>query len=277
MKKEAINNYVGRVYKITNKVNGKIYIGETLSTIEKRFRQHCCDAYNKTYWDYYFYRAIRKYGIENFQITELQQITNSDRKVLKSQILELEENYIKEYNSFRFGYNSNSGGRHPLEVSSETRELQRKIKINDPRTRNNLKRARSLQHLGKEVIAYNYNSGEFIKKFDSIKEASEYYNIDSSGITKVCKGKTNYLGIINNVKITWRYITNTYEIKYSVKVYNEDGELLNRFINFADAARFYDIKYQETIVRCCEGKTKATGRKKGEKLIWRFINDDFNL
>ena len=172
------------------------------TTIEKRFSQHCCDAYNRTYWDYYFYRAIRKYGIENFQIIELQQITNPDRKILKSQILELEEKYIKEYNSFKFGYNSNSGGRHPLEVSAETRELQRKIKINDPRTRNNLKKARSLQHPEKEVIAYNYNSGEFIKKFDSIKKASEYYNIDSSGITKVCKGKTNYLGTVDNVKIT---------------------------------------------------------------------------
>ncbi len=184
MKKESVNEYIGYVYKITNKINGKIYIGETLNTIEKRFKQHCSDAYLKTYENYYFY---------------------------------------------------------------------------------------------KEVIAYNYNTGDKIKEFKSIREASEYYNIDSSGIVKVCKKITNYLGSDKDVKITWRYAEDIYEINYTIKVYDECGNLLNKFITFADAARFYNIKCQETIARCCQGKTKCTGRKKGKKLIWRFINDNFKL
>ncbi len=202
MRKEAVNEYVGYVYKVINKINGKIYIGETLNTLEKRFYQHCNDAYNKTYWNYYFYRAVRKYGKENFEIFEIQKVIDSDRKILKSKLLELEEVYIKEYDSFNFGYNSNSGGRHPLYVSAETRILQSKRKLEDPRTKDNLKYARSFHHNEKEVVAYNYETGEQIKKFNSIKEASEYYNIDRSGIVKVCKKITNYLGNIDDIKLT---------------------------------------------------------------------------
>lgn len=277
MKKEAVNEYVGFIYKVTNKINEKCYIGETLNTLNKRFYQHCTSAYNKKYWNYYFYRAIRKYGIENFEIIELEKVTNSDRKILKKEILILEEKYIKIYDSFNSGYNSNSGGRHPLETSIETRELQRNRKLENPKTKDNSKYARSFYNNEKEVIAYNYITGIEIKKFNSIKEASEYYNIDRSGITKVCKKITNYLGEIDSVKITWRYSDDKYEIPYTIKVYNESGELLNKFINFADGAKFYNIDHQETITRCCKGKTKSTGRKKGEKLIWRFINDDFKL
>lgn len=277
MVKEGINEHVGCVYKITNKITNKVYIGETLNTIEKRFYQHCKDAFNETYKNYYFYRSIRKHGIENFEITELQRVTNINRKLLKEQILLLEENYIKEYDSFNNGYNSNSGGRHPLEISKETKELQSKRKKEDPKTKERLEHARSFNNNEKKVIAYNYNTGDKLKEFDSIKEAGEYYNIDRSGIVKVCKKLANFLGTTEDIKITWRYYDDSYEVPYILKVYNEEGVLLNKFITFTEAAKYYEIKYQETITRCCEGKTKCTGRTKGKKLIWRFINDDFKL
>ena len=51
----------GFIYKITNKVNGKSYIGQTRNTVEFRWRQHYKAKDNK-----YFHRAIQKYGKENF-------------------------------------------------------------------------------------------------------------------------------------------------------------------------------------------------------------------
>ena len=54
------------VYKITNKINGKIYIGQTTRTFEQRWKEHCNDAMN--FKDIYlFHNAIRKYGKENFE------------------------------------------------------------------------------------------------------------------------------------------------------------------------------------------------------------------
>lgn len=57
------------IYKITNLVNGKIYIGKTKYTKEKRLKEHfkCAEQGCNTF----LYNAIRKYGKENFIIEEL--------------------------------------------------------------------------------------------------------------------------------------------------------------------------------------------------------------
>ena len=47
------------VYKITNLLNGKIYVGQTIRTLERRFKEH-------TEADSLIGKAIRKFGIENF-------------------------------------------------------------------------------------------------------------------------------------------------------------------------------------------------------------------
>ena len=43
---------MGLIYKITNQINGKIYIGQTIGTLSKRWREHCFEASNgtKTYY-----------------------------------------------------------------------------------------------------------------------------------------------------------------------------------------------------------------------------------
>ena len=55
------------IYKITNKVNYKVYIGQSIN-IEERWKHHKLYYSNKKLKEYNtkFYRAIRKYGIENF-------------------------------------------------------------------------------------------------------------------------------------------------------------------------------------------------------------------
>ena len=56
------------IYKIENLVNGKCYIGQS-KYIEKRWTDHKSNAFNsiqKDQYKYPLYRAIRKYGLENF-------------------------------------------------------------------------------------------------------------------------------------------------------------------------------------------------------------------
>ena len=53
------------VYKITNKINGKVYIGQTIRPIEQRYKRHINDAMNNVL-NTHFARAIRKYGQEIF-------------------------------------------------------------------------------------------------------------------------------------------------------------------------------------------------------------------
>lgn len=92
----------GRIYKITNNVNGKLYIGQTIYPLSYRYTNHLSDARNGR--GYAMASAIRKYGQDNFSI-EL--VEECDENLLN----DLEVKYIKQYNSMTpNGYNLTHGG-----------------------------------------------------------------------------------------------------------------------------------------------------------------------
>lgn len=95
---------MGYIYKISNKVNGKIYIGQTVKTVEKRFQQHKNNS-NKPYFSQIvLYKAFNKYGIENFECETIEQVSNE-------QLDDREKYWIEYYDSYFNGYNSTLGGR----------------------------------------------------------------------------------------------------------------------------------------------------------------------
>jgi len=91
------------VYKATNKVNGKVYIGITSATLEKRIKQHEERSRTQKH-NYKFYNAIRKYGIDSFNFEAIDMAR--DQTELQSK----EIYWIKYFNSFKNGYNSTFGG-----------------------------------------------------------------------------------------------------------------------------------------------------------------------
>ena len=89
------------VYKITNDVNGKMYIGQTSRTLMERFEEHCRESMLKRFPDRPLYAAMIKYGIEHFSI-ELIEETDSPK--------EREIYWIEYYGTFKNGYNATFGG-----------------------------------------------------------------------------------------------------------------------------------------------------------------------
>lgn len=91
------------IYKITNQVNNKVYIGLTTETLQKRWSGHL-QAYKTC--KRHLYESMRKYGIENFTIEEI------DKADSFKELGELERKYIKKYNSQNpdKGYNLTAGG-----------------------------------------------------------------------------------------------------------------------------------------------------------------------
>ena len=61
------------IYKITNKINDKIYVGKTLDTIENRWREHKNDYQKRRNEKRPLYSAMRKYGIDNFFIEKIEE------------------------------------------------------------------------------------------------------------------------------------------------------------------------------------------------------------
>lgn len=85
------------IYKVTNQINGKVYIGETIQTISKRWNRHCYDADNGA--TDHFHTAMRYYGKENFIVEEVELCSIEER-------FERESYYIIQYNTLEpNGYN----------------------------------------------------------------------------------------------------------------------------------------------------------------------------
>lgn len=85
------------VYKITNKINGKVYIGQTSRTLKARWEQHIRNTNKGTKTK--FYNALRKYGADNFTVETL------CRAYSNEELNDLEIYYIHKYDSIRTGYN----------------------------------------------------------------------------------------------------------------------------------------------------------------------------
>ncbi len=91
------------IYKITNTINEKVYIGLTTTSLKTRWQSHKGSVKSNPRP---LYRAMRKYGIENFTIEVIDETDSMEK------LAELERSYIKKYNSRdpQFGYNLAAGG-----------------------------------------------------------------------------------------------------------------------------------------------------------------------
>ena len=97
---------IGIIYKYTSPIN-KVYIGQT--TNEKRRRKTFLNL-NKSYGGSKIDRARLKYKPENFQYEILYKAEFTSAKEAQKKLDELEQFYIKQYNSYRAGYNMTYGG-----------------------------------------------------------------------------------------------------------------------------------------------------------------------
>lgn len=95
-------SHYGIIYKVTNKINNKVYIGQTIKSLSDRRKKHFTCSKDS---NYYFHKALRKYDDVVF-IWEVIEMCQS-----KEELDEMEFHYIKQYNSFGSGgYNLTFGG-----------------------------------------------------------------------------------------------------------------------------------------------------------------------
>lgn len=230
------------VYKITNLVNNKLYIGITSKSIDDRLKSHILTTYNKSNKDCnsIFHKAIKKYGKENFVIEEL------DRNEDWEEIKKLEQFYIKKFNSFigfenSNGYNSTLGGDGVLGYNT------------------------------KKVAKVSPITGEIIEIYESITKAEKE---NCRGILESCKGT----GILAN-GFTWFYFDDIKELsmeelknktfkKCNVLLQlDSNGNILKVWKEVNEVSRVLKIS-QGNISSVCAGKRRMAGGFR-----WMFYND----
>lgn len=158
------------IYKITNKINNKVYIGQVYNkTIQDRFNRHINSATENS--KSYIGRAIYKYGKDNF-ICEC-----IDTATTLQELNEKEKYWISYYNSTNqnFGYNLTAGGdggnTYLCKSEEEMKEIKRKISIsNSGKNNGQSKQIKALNVFTKEII-----------HFDTLAEACKYFNHKQKG------------------------------------------------------------------------------------------------
>ena len=153
------NKNIWCVYKHTNKINGKCYIGITKTIPEKRWGKNGIGYKYQNFW-----YAIKKYGWNNFEHEIL--FCNLTEKECKDKEIQL----IKKYNSIApNGYNITHGGDGSLGLfpNEKTKEKQSLS-------------AKKRTDLKKEVICF-----ETLETFNSATDCSLYINVDRSNITNL--------------------------------------------------------------------------------------------
>lgn len=192
------------IYKITNQINGKIYIGKTLKTIPERWKEHCLDYKKERCEKRPLYDAMNKYGVKNFTIEEVEEC-------LPDVLNDKEVYWIEQYGSFKYGYNATKGGdgkhyadydliynlykegKNLIEISRILNYSEDTISkaLNNFNISHEERVKQSRNYCRKSVLMIDKETDKILKIFASIKEAGEFFNIPRSRqhITEVCKGK----------------------------------------------------------------------------------------
>ena len=176
---------MGYIYKITNDINNKVYIGKTEFSIQKRFQEHCNDAFRNRNEKRPLYSAMRKYGIEHFHIELVEETNNTSEREIY---------WIKFYNSYSNGYNATLGGEgktfynheeickrllehpYPCDIAKEfncSRDIISIIaKANNIPIKNKSQEELKLK-TSKSISAYTKDN-ILVKKFNSLSDAARW-------------------------------------------------------------------------------------------------------
>lgn len=207
------------IYKITNDINGKVYIGKTIHPILKRFSEHCSDSQKERCKNRPLYRAMNKYGIEHFHV-ELLEETNEP---------EIREIYwIAFYDAYHNGYNATRGGDGKpylnydeiVKVYQKLQNITQTAKLCrvSPEHVSQILKAQNIKIISTQTIAkeklqkqvgmYDLQSLQLIKVFCSVRDAARFITTSKSKvswisghISNVCCGKSK-----SAYGYFWRYL-----------------------------------------------------------------------
>ena len=211
----------GLVYKVTNAIDSKTYIGVTTKTIEERKKDHLKKS--KKGKSYPFQIAIATYGIDAFIWEQIDTAFNTDELAKK------EKEYILKYNSKEEGYNSDEGGgiqksiyQYDLKgdllnvfetlqsagyaVNADKKQMSKvclsvnKWYKNFYWTYDYVEKFITPKDRRKKVVHQYTIQGKFIKEYKSVSEASKKTGCNKTGIAKVCRQERLQCG-----KFKWYY------------------------------------------------------------------------
>ena len=160
------------IYRIKNTVNGRSYIGSSVNILT-RMKRHCYELEKSKHNNKHMQRAYDKYGPDSFHFSVVELLPNIEY----SELLDIEKSYIIKENLIENGFNQMIDNSDHFSKMNKTKKH-----IDANKERDSI-----------PVIGFDRFTGEKIKEFSSITEASYFIKTSTSNISRVCKGELNYI------------------------------------------------------------------------------------
>ena len=234
-----MENHFNCIYCYTNKINGKKYVGQSVDFI-KRHKQHIRQAYNENCkaYDYAFHCAIRKHGIENFEIEILKEnLQNQD------ELNYWEKFYIVEFDTLannRKGYNLASGGHNGNAFAGKTddemKEISKKIseskkgKLCSEETKRKMSESKKGKFIGENNPMYG-KKGENSPIYGKQRSEETKRKISESRKGKFTGEKNNNTRKIIQIDVLTKQIVFIWQyVKQATDFYGISKCTLNRYL-----------------------------------------------
>lgn len=182
------------IYKITNSINQKIYIGMTNKSIKERWEQHKKDFSKTNQEKRPLYSAMRKYGICNFTISEIEECS-------KTNVCEREKYWINFYNSYNEGYNGSLGGEGNFFIDS-------KLVIEEYQILLNMSEVAKKLNISRDSVRSILNQNEIL-----IIPSEEIMRQKTSKAVEMLSLDNNYLQTFESLKSAGRFIIQKNNLK----------------------------------------------------------------
>ena len=171
------------IYKITNVITGKCYIGQAIN-VRARLMEHANNKHNRKL---VLYKAIEKYGIENFEACLLLAINTFGKTnyEIKKELNYHECFYIDLYDSYNNGYNMTPGGDSGRLGFKHTKETIEKIRKAHKNYIPKAAKCASKKTYGYDILT------KCIIEAESVAEMSHKSGVDYRSIGQICNN-VNY-------------------------------------------------------------------------------------
>lgn len=281
------------IYKITNNLNKKVYIGQT-NDIQRRFKEHKHFGDSKEEKTKILYQAIKKYGIENFLFEVIEgPIENYNEREIY---------WIAFYNSFignenSWGYNMTEGGEEPPHFKGEEHHyathswediekiiyLLKNTKLSFLEISKTFNYSRSaIERINNGIIWHNDELKYPIRpestkdfklerankiKYDLLnttltqKEIGKKYNVGRTTITAINQGQNFF-----DENFDYPIRKNNQQSKQIYMIDINNNQIIKNFKNAVEAAEYLGDEYQASNIRACaSGKTNTA-----YGYIWKY-------
>lgn len=266
----------GVIYKITNKINGKLYVGQTVQGARVRFLRHLLDARNGV--DTVLCRAIRKYGEKNFNYQVIDVAYNYE------ELNQKEEFWITSLNTYVNFENSN-GYNMKIGWQAMPYELNHAVKLDEETIKSIVKLSSSGKHtIDMLVDEFNISKSSlnelFNKGSDSYKRMQIYIPQNKIDVAaerlrsrgrEVASEKISKKKSKENHHMWGKHGKNNPNSKAVLKIDKETNEVLEEYESVTEASKSLDGKKNTVVSKVslvCRGeRNTAYGFK------WKYKNE----